>query len=46
MISISTVFVKQHSVLDVAAGTATAAVVFAAVSLAERVYNKKQEKSA
>lgn len=46
LISLSTVFIKQHSVLDVAAGTATAAVVFAAVSLAECVYNKKQEKSA
>ena len=41
LISLSTVFIKQHSVLDVFAGVATAILVSLAVFAAEKTYNKK-----
>lgn len=41
-ISLATVFIKQHSVLDVFAGVATAVLVFVLVFIAERIYNKKK----
>ncbi len=41
-ISLSTVFIKQHSILDVFAGVGTAVLVFILVLIAERIYNKKK----
>jgi len=43
-ISLSTVFIKQHSILDVFAGVGTAVIVFILVLFAERIYNKKKAK--
>ncbi len=41
LISLATVFIKQHSVLDVFAGIGTALLVFAIVFTAEKLYDKK-----
>ncbi len=41
LISLATVFIKQHSVLDVFAGIATALSVFAIVFVAEKLHDKK-----
>lgn len=43
-ISLSTVFIKQHSILDVFAGIGTAVIVFILVLFAEKSYNKKKAK--
>lgn len=41
LISLATVFIKQHSVLDVFAGIGTALLVFVIVFIAEKQYDKK-----
>lgn len=41
LISLSTVFIKQHSVLDVFAGIATALIVGAIIFICEKIYDKK-----
>ena len=43
MISLSTVFIKQHSVLDVFAGIGTAVLVFIIVIVAEAVYDRRRK---
>ncbi len=42
MISLATVFIKQHSVLDVFAGIGTAILVFVIVTVAEKIYDKRK----
>lgn len=41
-ISLATVFIKQHSILDVFAGVGTALLVFVIVFISEKVYDKKK----
>lgn len=43
MISLSTVFIKQHSILDVFAGIGTAVLVFIIVIVAEAVYDRRRK---
>ena len=42
LISLATVFIKQHSILDVFVGIAVAVLVFVIVMLAEKQYDKKK----
>lgn len=42
LISLSTVFIKQHSILDVFAGFAVGIIVFAFVFAAEKIYDKRK----
>jgi membrane-associated phospholipid phosphatase len=42
MIALSTVFIKQHSILDVFAGIGTAVLVFFIVTIAEKLYDKRK----
>jgi membrane-associated phospholipid phosphatase len=42
MIALSTVFIKQHSILDVFAGIGTAVLVFFIVTSAEKLYDKRK----
>ena len=44
LISLATVFIKQHSILDVFAGIAVAILVFAIVKIAENSYDKKKNR--
>lgn len=41
LITLSTVFIKQHSILDVFAGITTALAVFAIIKICETIYNKR-----
>ncbi len=45
LISLSTVFIKQHSILDVLVGFAVGVAVFIAVFLAERLYERKRKEA-